>query len=547
MIKKKILRDIIALSLSSIMLIMVLSGCRGNKLELIELINNNPELELNLRKENNIELLGIEPIYLQWKQLDKLDNYEEFRKEFDKIFYITTSNFRGEEGKNGCIYIDKDGYRIGNSTLENAYRNEYFNYYMNDEETLNKLLEAIKKNFKDVENLSKESLIACGINTYFNIFIDNEYPDSYNGNQELTREQFMAGLYRATNEVNTEYLYKDGYDIENDPYIKSVGNSIYAMQAKQMNEFSWLQYENKSLDSDNIDKPISRIEAIYMVVKKEFKDLYNNYDVKKKTIYKDVKNGNDYTNNNANGERDKEAWQKYVLAMLFDNHNHGIHSELYKAVGVASDLELIQPDKNGELRWDEAITKDEAIQLIMRTEEVKAEIYGTWTKEHYGIDNGEYTNILGGSGKTENGLAIEEVFIMENGKVGGVLSNGQPFSEENKTENEISIEEYNSLLDSGKSVDKIGNLQYNRLENISNKDYREKYLEGTSKILEKENKDGLNKIVERYSYVYNEYKDEYNEKDSLIIALALCELENQNLNNIELNYIASSLVNKIIK
>ena len=386
--------------LTAAIMVGSLSGCGGEDIsELAKMMEENPEIVIELEKpayefkqvgQNNISELA-------WIQLDQLRTYNTFRQEMDRILNIQTVTQNNVNGKSGSLYVDEQENRSGNTTLKDAFRNKVFiEKYWENTEITKELTENIGKAYDDVEELSENDKLTAVLNAYYNLLVDYKNPDSFNGYQPVTREQFMSALYRMDNPVNQSYL--NGWNPETDEFVKATGISMYTAEAKQMANYSFLDYKNGSLNEETIEDSISRIEALYMVVQSEFKDLYDKYDITKETKYSDVKKSEDLTGskkeNDTEKNKEKEKWQLYVLEMMMDEHGHGMQEELYKAAGVSSDLNLIAPDKNGELRWDEPISKSEVIKLMVNVQLVKNKLEGYLTKTEFGNTKEENFNII---------------------------------------------------------------------------------------------------------------------------------------------------------
>ena len=90
-----------------------LAGCSSvNSKELVSMINNNESIEIDVATPENTEQ-GTEKT-IEWTQLDQLQTYKDLRLTFDDTLNIVSF---GQNGKNGVVYVDKDGNWAGNSTL----------------------------------------------------------------------------------------------------------------------------------------------------------------------------------------------------------------------------------------------------------------------------------------------------------------------------------------------------------------------------------------------------------------------------------------------
>lgn len=125
-----------------------------------------------------------------------------------------------------------------------------------------------------------------------------------------------------------------------------------------------------------------------MLVNKHFSDKLEATTGKEKA-FSDTKNAGDIAFKVGFKEKDKntgklvakDKWQSYTLAFMMQYPDKGMDGNLYKAMVVAKDLELIKGD---ESRWDEPLSKEEAIQLIINTHLAKNKVYGYESEVEYG-------------------------------------------------------------------------------------------------------------------------------------------------------------------
>lgn len=421
------IKKIVLPTLSALILMGTFVGCGNSTSELYDLMQNTSEITIELAQpEYKVNVRGTqsEKGNLPWIQLDKLKTYNDFRQDFDRALGIKVVTNNGENGKSGCLYVDASGDRNGNTTLEDAFRNKVFiEKYWNSSDTQKEIYGMIGKAYDDAEDMSDDTKLYAALNAYYNLLVDTENPNSFNENQSVSREQFMSAMYRMNTAVNSNYL--DGWNPELDSFVKATGLSVYSAEAKQMAGFSWLDYANGSLNAQTAKQYMSRLEAVYMVVKANFPTQYDSYDMNKRVAYTDVKNAGDLTGSkneeDTEKNREKEKWQLYVLHMLLDEHSHGIQEELYRALGVASDLNLIAPDSKGELRWDEPISKKETIQLMVNITMAKNKLEGYKTEAEDGKVNADkfgfhYGGLMADGSKVEKETAEKIAGIEEKEK-----------------------------------------------------------------------------------------------------------------------------------
>ncbi|WP_153016356.1 hypothetical protein, partial [Clostridium tepidiprofundi] len=242
-----------------------LAGCTTTKQsELLKMIDGGKSITLNLSKPSyEVKTVGEQVNRLDWVQLDQLSTYDIFRSDFDSTLSIVRVSENGVNGKSGCLFVGKDNVRDGNTTLADAFRNEVFiEKYWNKAEVRNKLGELSKEAYKDIDGTNN---LMASINAYFNLLPDSENPTAFNGTQSLTREQFYTLVYRATTPVKP---------IEIDKNFEAAvgGKTEYTKYAQGVDEYGFLNVNNKSLDRITYHGLITRAEAVYLVVNKFFKD-----------------------------------------------------------------------------------------------------------------------------------------------------------------------------------------------------------------------------------------------------------------------------------
>ncbi len=300
---------------------------------------------------------------LEWVELAKMSNYPEFRMEVEDILGITAF---GQGGKNGVIYVDEAGNHTNNSTLKYALNNQKFRDLLGDLDTWSKLENATVGVYTDIE--SDTELKMAFYNAYFGLFNDSE-PNYFNAYSTLSRAEFLVGMHKAGNQVSQVVV--------SDELRAEVGDidSIEFIQAELEN--SYLTLEDKSLNDLTATGTITRGEAIYSIVKAYYSEEFAAVGSSDKVTFTDAKNGGDIAREQKFIEKDKENdtevvkeyWKSYELQYAINNPNKGMPAELYKALVVAEQVGLIE--SGSESRWDEGLTKIEAIEMIVRVFENK--------------------------------------------------------------------------------------------------------------------------------------------------------------------------------
>lgn len=348
-------------------------------------------------------------IEYEWTELASLTTYPEFRTTFDDTFNIVPY---GTGGKAGTIYIDLSGNQTNNSTLYNALMNQKFAEAWNNTDNIKKIIASIKETYVDID--SDTEAITAALNAYFNLTSDAE-PNYYNGNSTLTRGEYLGMLYRASTPVE-DLTDKSGL-------TESIEDTDTALFASQIADKSYLTTADSSLNTSTFNSTITRAEAIYTIVQQYYSDEYGKV-TGKESSYSDAKNGGNIaekagfiTKDKKTGEvTEKKYWKSYELSYSMQNEAKGMPTDLYKALVVAKNHNLITGD---ESRWSDGLTKTEAINLITSVYENLAETNGY-------INNAERGNATGES--------ITDATVVEDaggsGEVLSVFNNKDIYSEE---------------------------------------------------------------------------------------------------------------------
>lgn len=345
-----------------------LMGCASaSSKEFLDLLNKGEAIEIEVAVPESIEE-GTEKA-LEWVQLDQLSTYPEFRRAMDDALFIT--NF-GEDSKNGILYVDLEGNHEGNNTLYNAFMNNAFreNYWEN-EEVQKQVQEAVLEVYADVEE-DTEGIKVAALNAYYNLLPDAE-PNYFNGESLINRGEFMALLYRSENPVQ---------DLEsNEEFTSLVGESDNTDFAYSLVEDSYLNTSDKSLNVKTFNGTMTRGEAIYMLMHHFYGDELSSYT--NNPSLPDIKNGGDIASKQK-FEGDYSTSVELIYAL--QNADQGAPEEIYKAVGLAYDKGILESTEDS--RWDEGITKEEALTLLTNT------LSSMPTKGSYqqGAASGESTN-----------------------------------------------------------------------------------------------------------------------------------------------------------
>lgn len=371
-------------------------------------------------------------IEYEWTELASLTTYPEFRTTFDDTFNIVPY---GTGGKAGTVYIDLSGNQTNNSTLYNALMNQKFAEAWNNTDNLKKIISAVKDTYVDID--SDTEALTAALNAYFNLTSDAE-PNYYNGNSTLTRGEYLGMLYRASTPVE-DLTDKAGL-------TESIEDTDTALFASQLADKSYLTTADSSLNTSTFNSTITRAEAIYTIVQQYYSDEYKS-TTGKESSYSDAKNGGNIAEKAGFKVKDKKTgevtekkyWKSYELSYSMQNEAKGMPTDLYKALVVAKNHNLITGD---ESRWSDGLTKTEAINLITSVYEDLAETNGYINNAERGASNGEAvtdstvvedTGDVGGSGNSTSAFSNSDDIYSD--EVIGTLAMYDFF--EGKTDEEI--------------------------------------------------------------------------------------------------------------
>ncbi|MBM7854135.1 hypothetical protein JOC37_000507 [Desulfohalotomaculum tongense] len=380
-------KKIIVPIMSTVIITSQLTGCAAvNSKEMINMIDSGQSIALEVSKPSYEVVIQGEPQgMLDWVQLDQLKTYNKgFRQGFDELFNINIVTENGVNGKNGCLFVDEEGDRNGNTTLEDALRNKVFvTKYWKNTEVKSKLVDLAEQIYTDIDGNTVYGITGA-INAYYNLLENAVNPSAFNPTQSLSRDEFYALVFKSEEGVR---------EIEIDKEFENAigGPTEYSKYAQEVDEYGFLSVANKSLDATSYKGSISRVEAIYMMVNKHFPDELAKVKGTEKA-FKDTRNGGDialylgfkYKDKKTKEIIAKDRWQAYTLATMLRNPDMKMQEELYKAMVAAKKLNLIPGE---ESRWDEPLNRAEAIQLIMNTHLAKNKLYGYLSDVEFGKMN----------------------------------------------------------------------------------------------------------------------------------------------------------------
>lgn len=344
------IKRIVIPTITMVIIASQLMGCAAvSQSELLQMINQGDAIEIEVATPINQEQ-GTESA-LDWQELASLTTNDTLRDSWDDILMITPT----DTGKNGVLYVNVEGNNEPNNTLRVALHNSEFLKYLDSEADSLQLSNAVQGNYADLEENDTARALYMGINGYFNLLPDAN-PNYANPDSTLQRNEFMAMVFRAETPVQ---------DLTPDTtFADAVGQSDYNIYAQGLAGNSYLDTASKSLNNLTANGTITRAEALYLLASRYFADDMASVDVKTAT-FNDAKDGGDIAAEQKFIEdgTQKDYWKSYELTYAIQNPDDGLPTDLYKALVVAKAKGLI----TDTTRWDEALTKSEAIEFLVKT------------------------------------------------------------------------------------------------------------------------------------------------------------------------------------
>ncbi len=275
-------------------------------------------------EKEEVDVSTLKDEQLSWVELGFMDNHSNLRMNFDKIMRHKSDGL----GKSGVCYVDLDNKWTNNSALRYAFNQpNFYRDFWDKIEVIDVLAYTIQDEFADMTyDIPAGYRRLALVNAYWGIF---NTPDGYfNGGDSLTRAEFLTGVYKAHNPVDNTIQ-------GNDNLVQDKHNVF----VNQMLDYSYINM----FDASNYNGKMSRAEAVYTIVNMYFKDEIGKHD---DAALRDAKDGGNITLDEAlNGE------------------DGSLPTDLYEALLVAKAMGIIEANT----RWDEAITKVEALDMITAT------------------------------------------------------------------------------------------------------------------------------------------------------------------------------------
>jgi hypothetical protein len=335
-----------------------LMGCGAtDKTGLLNILRDNGEaIEIEVAEPVNstgdLELTEIDDT---WLPLASLDNASSLREAWDDILLVsgTTGN------KNGVLYVNSEGLQELNNTLQTALHNRAFIQIIEDKVESLKLAQAVDDYYVDTKELKDDYKVLMGISSYFNL-IDDEQEHYATPEDTLTRLQFYSMLYKAITPVE-----EDTDNNETELKFTEAVNSYSELNyyASQIEDKAYINTSDQSLNEKTVNGKISRGEAIYLLMNTFYPTELVNIEVTG-SEFSDC-NLQTTTFDKQDGTDGDQYLDSYRAQVSYNNEDeYGCKDEIYKALVLAKQKGLINGD---ETRYDEAITKVEAIQFLVDT------------------------------------------------------------------------------------------------------------------------------------------------------------------------------------
>lgn len=296
--------------------------------EMASMLGNGQQVEIEVAMPSEQSSLKGQSIgnegEMNWVPLAEVTGHDDIRNSIENHLSI--------KSKQGSLYTNIKGKNDYNNVFSVAMNNSAVEKALNTNK--NFIANAACNSYTDLDIDDEEKCVNMALNAYFNLLPDGT---EANADASLTRAQFMAMVMRADTPVT---------EIQTDTaFEKSVGQSEYNRYAQSVNKDSYLTLNNQLYNSS-----MTRAEAVYTIVSRYYADSLKNAS-SSASCYTDAKDGG------AVAKSDRAS----ALNNSISNPDSGMDRELYKSLCVAKEKNLLTSARS---RWDEAITKNEAIALL---------------------------------------------------------------------------------------------------------------------------------------------------------------------------------------
>lgn len=395
--KLKILSAVMA----SQMLLSMTTGCGKPKIDNSIITQDTIQVQSELSRTDllsnlhgiNKALIKTEPdMEMEYLPVAIMTDYQTtgFRVNFEKLFNINKVSLpSGENSKQGCMFnvskptgeTDADGnpvyadYHSQNTSFRDAYRNKYFLQYIEDRNVLAGVYEQAKKVYSDIADKDPRSFNAC-YNAYFGLMSLGPGDKNYNANQLLTREQFYSLVYKAGHGYTEGLEETDEYK----SYISKItsGSEHYNKFVAPIEKYGYLSTSDGTLNNSNIQLPITKFEALYLISNLYFRNLVDTVDLSGAPFGFQLA-----TEATADTASSPTINREDFLIFLLNSPNasnpylpeeeYRVARTGYRAGLFNSNTDLLTP-----------ISKDETITLLVNTFKFENTMYGNLTTVEYG-------------------------------------------------------------------------------------------------------------------------------------------------------------------
>lgn len=282
--------------------------------------SDNIQSDVEEKKDESQNVISFE-----WLPLEELKNYPVIRKAANTALKINVSR----------------SIEQSNNTLLNALRNKEFSeVQLNDGNVIDQITDGVYNTFTDIEASDE---MAAFFNSYWYLLPDEAGEVAeFKGGQSLTRAQAMTLVMRAITPVESDRKPK-----QDASFTAVVGDTVYTDYASYLNSKAYLNTTNNTLTKSNFTDKMTRAEYIYLCLNSVFSgDEISAIEIGKADLSDCV-----------------QSTTATDLETAISNPDNGLPEALYNAVASANVLGII----GNETRWDEPITKTEAVDVFVAT------------------------------------------------------------------------------------------------------------------------------------------------------------------------------------
>lgn len=277
---------------------------------------------------------------LSWLPLSSLTTHPQLRSSFEQLYDITGA----VGGKGGGFYDRPAAYERQNITLYDVLTDSTsLTDFLRNESLQSEIDNIVNAEYTDIEDSQGAPAL---VNAYFELLPD-QTEGLFEGSATISRAQAMTLLMRATTPVNESQAPE-----KDEAFTSVVGDTKYTNFAAPMNNHAYISTE-QGLTDKTFQTTMTRGEYIYMLTNAIYNDEYARKCEESGT--KDVRLSD------VSLTTIKDAGS-ITFQEALSNPDKGLPTDIYKGLEKAVSLGFIA---EGDLNWDEALTKSEAITLFM--------------------------------------------------------------------------------------------------------------------------------------------------------------------------------------